>query len=73
MSGSTGSPSQALENSRRVLGEEHPDTLKFMSGLAFVYLQQGRYEEAEPLSKKALEIRRRVLGEEHPDTPEFHE
>src|SRR6266540_5135151 len=31
-------------------------------------LDQGRYDEAEPLLKRALAIRERALGSAHPDT-----
>jgi tetratricopeptide (TPR) repeat protein len=50
------------------LGPEHPDTATSLNNLAGLYLEQGRYEEAEPLYERALEIRERVLGPEHPDT-----
>jgi tetratricopeptide (TPR) repeat protein len=53
---------------RRVLGEEHPDTITAMANLAETYWNQGRSKEAEELDIKVLEARRRVLGEEHPDT-----
>src|SRR5262245_23311411 len=32
------------------------------------YLDQGKYDEAEPLLKRALAIRERALGPAHPDT-----
>jgi len=53
---------KTLEILRRVLGEEHPDTLGSMNNLASVYASQGRNEEAEKLLSEAVEIRRRVLG-----------
>ena len=56
---------------RRVLGEEHPDTLSTMNHLATLYGRQGRYAEAEPLLVKTLEIQRRVRGAEHPETLRF--
>jgi serine/threonine protein kinase len=59
---------EMLEIQRRVLGEEHQDTLASMSGLASVYYVQGQYDKAEPLLTEVLEIRRRVLGEKHEDT-----
>jgi tetratricopeptide (TPR) repeat protein len=59
---------KSLEIRRRILGEEHPDTLKSMTLLGVLRRVQGRNNEAEQLSAKALEIQRRVLGEEHPDT-----
>jgi eukaryotic-like serine/threonine-protein kinase len=39
-----------------------------MSNLANVYRSQGKYAQAEALSRQALEIQRRVVGPDHPDT-----
>ena len=43
-------------------------TLSTMSGLGQMYLNWGKYAEAEPLFKQGLEIAKRVLGPEHPRT-----
>ena len=59
---------QAVEIRQRVLGPEHPDTLKSMHDLAIVLWNEGHYAEAEKLDRETLDIRRRVLGPEHPDT-----
>ena len=59
---------QVSETRKRVLGEEHPDTLTSMANLASTYSNQGRWEEAEQLKIQVSETRKRVLGEEHPDT-----
>ncbi len=56
---------RAWEIRRRVLGEEHPDTLGSTNSLAALYQDQGQLAKAEPLFVKALEISRRVMGEEH--------
>ena len=40
---------KVLEVRRRVLGEEHPDTLISMNNLAVLYRDQGKYAQAEPL------------------------
>jgi thioredoxin-like negative regulator of GroEL len=58
----------ALAIQRRVLGDEHPDTLDSMTELAKLLAREGRYDEAEKLLVAALAGRRRVLGENHPDT-----
>jgi tetratricopeptide (TPR) repeat protein/predicted Ser/Thr protein kinase len=59
----------ALDLRRRVLGREHPETLRSMNDLALVYMYEGsRYPQAEALAGQTLEIRRRVLGPEHPET-----
>ena len=57
-----------METRKRVLGEEHPDTLMSMDNLAFTYQSQGRWKEAEMLEVLVVETRKRVLGEEHPDS-----
>jgi len=59
---------RALEARRRVLGEEHPDTLTSTSNFAMVLLAQGDHAGARELQERVLETVRRVLGEEHPDT-----
>lgn len=58
----------ALETRRRVLGEDHPDTLTAMSHLAVAVNSLGDFATAESYCRDALERRRRVLGNDHPDT-----
>jgi eukaryotic-like serine/threonine-protein kinase len=58
----------ALEIQRRVLGEEHPDTLQTAHDLSEVLSFQDKNEEAEQLARQLLETRRRVLGDEHVET-----
>ena len=57
-----------IEISQRILGTEHPDTLKSMNNLALTYWSQGRQPEAEEMMAQVLKIRKRTLGTEHPDT-----
>ncbi|MFY9224199.1 MAG: DUF2225 domain-containing protein, partial [Blastocatellia bacterium] len=59
---------QALEIRKKVLGENHPDTIESKNNLGLLYDKKGDYEKAEPLHIQALEIRKKVLGENHPDT-----
>jgi Flp pilus assembly protein TadD len=59
---------QVLDASRRVLGEEHPDTLTSMNNLALTLWYQGDLAGARKIQEQELVICRRVLGEEHPDT-----
>ncbi|KAI0615824.1 TPR-12 multi-domain protein, partial [Pyrenophora tritici-repentis] len=40
---------QVLQTSKRVLTDEHPDTLSSMNNLALTYWNQGRWKEAEEL------------------------
>jgi len=59
---------RVVETTKRVLGEEHPDTLSSMANLASTYWNQGRWKEAEELQVRVMETTKRVLGKEHPDT-----
>jgi hypothetical protein len=57
-----------MEASKKVLGDEHPNTLTSMANLASTYWNQGRWKEAEELQVLVTEARKSVLGEGHPDT-----
>ena len=59
---------RVLEARRRVLGEDHPDTLTSMNNLAETLRAQGDLAGARGWQERVLEARRRVLGEDHPDT-----
>lgn len=59
---------QVVEASKRVLGNEHPDTLTAMANLASTFWNQGRWKETEELELQVVEARVRVLGNEHPST-----
>ena len=59
---------KALELRRKVLGDEHPDTLMVDQNLASVYIDRGEYLKAEALYRKTLATQRRMLGEQNPDT-----
>jgi tetratricopeptide (TPR) repeat protein len=59
---------RALTVQERVLGPEHPHTLRTIHDLATLYRNQGKYEQAEPLYQRALTVQERVLGPEHPHT-----
>jgi len=59
---------QALATRRRVLGDDHPETLRSLNSLGFLLEESGKHAEAEPYLRECLERRRRVLGPEHPDT-----
>lgn len=64
---------RALATRRRVLGEEHPDTLTSIDSLGLLLQDQGRLAEAEPYCREALEKSRRVRGEQNPSTLVFTE
>jgi tetratricopeptide (TPR) repeat protein len=56
---------RVLQTRRRVLGEEHPDTLASISNLGTLLQRQGNYGQALPYRREALEKSRRVLGDDH--------
>lgn len=53
---------QVMETRKKVLGEEHPDTLTSMHNLALTYQKQGRRKEAEELQVQVTDIRKKVQG-----------
>ena len=58
----------ALASTRKVLGEQHPDTARSYSNVAVCLDSQGKYAAALPLHQKALAIKQKALGEQHPET-----
>ncbi len=62
---------ERLEILRRVLGEEHSDTLESIGDLAGLYFEQGRFDEVKSLVVKMVEVSQRVWDEGHPDMLEF--
>lgn len=63
-----GSYREAVEQSEKTPGREHPDTLERMDRLSSLLYGQRKYEEAEQINRELLERREKVLGREHPDT-----
>jgi serine/threonine protein kinase len=59
---------RSIEVNRRVLGVNHPETLRAQSEYGWTLQQQGRYAEAEKLFRDTLERQRRTLGAEARDT-----
>lgn len=57
-----------LARRRRVLGENHPDTLASAHNLAADLRILGQAELARDMDQDTLNRRRRLLGENHPDT-----
>jgi hypothetical protein len=57
-----------LARRRRVLGEDHPDTLASAFILVGELTQLGAYQAAKELNEDILDRRRRVLGDRHLDT-----
>ena len=59
---------QVTDMRKKVLGEEHPSTLKSIENLAITYIDMGNSNKAEQLIVKVLDMRKIVLGAEHLDT-----
>jgi tetratricopeptide (TPR) repeat protein len=57
-----------LADRERVLGPDHPDTVRARSSLADSYSNAGRIQEALELRERVLADRERLLGPHHPDT-----
>src|SRR6266849_5290633 len=57
-----------LTETRRALGEEHPQTLAAMLDLADCLWAQGRLIAARAIEERVVAGRRRLLGEHHADT-----
>jgi eukaryotic-like serine/threonine-protein kinase len=53
---------RALDLDRRVLGNEHPDTLAVAKSLGQAYYQVGKFPQAEAVLVPAVEVSRRKLG-----------
>jgi tetratricopeptide (TPR) repeat protein len=59
---------RTLTDRERVLGPDHPDTLRSRNNLADAYHEAGRLDDAIPLLEQTLADYARVLGPDHPDT-----
>jgi tetratricopeptide (TPR) repeat protein len=57
---------RSLNINEKALGPEHPDVAMSLNNLAYIYQQQGRCEEAEPLYARAVSMYEKVLGPNHP-------
>ena len=58
----------AVETQRRVLGPEHPATLRSLMSLVTAHLGAGSYPEAERVARETLAICNRELGPERTET-----
>ena len=59
---------ETLAAQKRVLGDEHPNSLLTAANLAITLMQQGKDAEAEALCRETHAAQKRVLGDEHPNT-----
>lgn len=56
-----------LEKMRRILGNDHLDTLISMNNLAETYRAQGRIGDAARIWEEMQKRRRRILGDDDPN------
>ncbi|GFH44317.1 hypothetical protein CTEN210_00791 [Chaetoceros tenuissimus] len=56
---------KCITKRKRILGSDHPRTLKSMNSLATLYRNQGTYDKAEPLYKQCLEKRTTIRIRSH--------
>jgi CHAT domain-containing protein/tetratricopeptide (TPR) repeat protein len=61
------------EVQRRILGEDHHQTIESGMNLAVSLSDQGKYNEADPLLRKGLASFLRIPGEDHPRTAEGYD
>lgn len=57
-----------LARRRRVLGDDHPDTLRSANNVAIDLSNLSQHGRALELNGDTLARRRRILGDDHPDT-----
>jgi hypothetical protein len=53
-----------IETRKRVLWDEHPDTLLIMGNLASTYRNQGRWQDTKQLEVQVMGPSRKQLGKE---------
>ncbi|NEP78461.1 MAG: CHAT domain-containing protein [Okeania sp. SIO3B3] len=50
-----------------LFGGDHPNLANALDKLAYLYKEQGKNSEAEPLAKEALAMKKRLFPGDHPD------
>ena len=59
---------KSMRARKKVLGEEHEETLQIIGMVGLIYNQEGRWGDAEKLGVQVMEARKVKLGADHPDT-----
>jgi serine/threonine protein kinase len=59
---------RALATRRKVLGDDHIDTMISINNMGILLQWWGKLSEAEPYLRECLERKRRVLGDDHKET-----
>ena len=53
---------------KKILGDNHPDTLSALHNLAYSYFDLADYSKASEIEIKVYNARKKILGEKHRDT-----
>ncbi|OAL56144.1 putative kinesin [Pyrenochaeta sp. DS3sAY3a] len=59
---------KAMKARKKVLGQEHEDTVRSVAMVGLAYKLGGRWDEAEKLGVQVMETFKTKLGADHPDT-----
>jgi tetratricopeptide (TPR) repeat protein len=59
---------EVMDMWKKLVGEEHPDTIISINNLAVTLSNKRHFSEAADLQRQALVIQKKVLGTEHRDT-----
>ncbi|KAI1524482.1 kinesin [Pyrenophora tritici-repentis] len=59
---------KAMKARKKVLGQEHEDTLWSVAMVGLAYKLGGRWDDAEKLEVQVMETRKKKLGADHPST-----
>ena len=59
---------QVMETRKKVLGDEHPDTLESMANLAYIYKAKGYKNEDVRLMEIVTRLQIDIIGAGHPHT-----
>ncbi len=60
LEGAAKSEQEVLATRRRIWGPSHPDTAYSLNNLGWIYLELGRWQDAEPLLRENLEVIRKA-------------
>ena len=66
LDGAARSDQEVLTTRQKIWGPGHPDTAYSLNNLGWIYLEQGRWQLAEPLLRKNLEITLKVSASPGP-------
>ncbi|KAJ6524252.1 hypothetical protein DFH09DRAFT_1189705 [Mycena vulgaris] len=60
-----------VDDRKKLLGDDHPNTLEAICLLAWTYNELGQFTNAEELQTGVLEKQKTMLSDKHPDTIQF--